>query len=93
MADIKRFPLDVSDKDREVLERALDSGTVQDLHEAETLGVDAVVREQLDFERRMEERIIPRLQEMREDPSIGLTVEEARARTEAIVRQRLIEPR
>lgn len=44
--------------------------------------------EQLDFKDRMEKVVLPRLQEMRENPSIGLTVEEAKARTAEMVRKR-----
>ncbi|GFZ87096.1 hypothetical protein [Nesterenkonia alkaliphila] len=80
MGTTKQITVEVPEEHAEVLDRAVESGTVEDLAEAANLGFENVVAEQLDFEARMEEKIIPRLQEMRENPSIALTSEQMRAK-------------
>ena len=80
MGITKNVTVPIPEEHAEVLDRAIESGTVKDLGEAARLGFENVVAEQLDFERRMEEKVIPRLQEMRQNPSIGLNVDEMRAK-------------
>lgn len=80
MSATKQITVEVPTEHAEVLNRAVESGAVEDLAEAANLGFENVVAEQLDFEKRMEEKILPRLQEMRENPSIALTSDQMRAK-------------
>lgn len=91
MGTTKQITVEVPEEHAEVLDRAVESGTVEDLAEAANLGFENVVAEQLDFEARMEEKIIPRLQEMRENPSLALTSEQMRAKMREELQRRRAE--
>ena len=88
MTTTHKHTIEVLAEDQEILERCRGEQHGRQPEEAPALGYRTLVAEQLDFKDRMEKVVLPRLQEMRENPSIGLTVEEAKARTAEMVRKR-----
>ncbi|GFZ87098.1 hypothetical protein [Nesterenkonia alkaliphila] len=75
-----KHTVEVSPEDQAVLERAVESNTVDSMEHAIELGYRNVVIEQLDFERRVENIIIPRLKELDEDPTKAISADEMRRR-------------
>lgn len=72
--------MEVPTEDQQMLDRAVESNTVDSVEDALALGYRNVVVEQLDFEWRMRETIIPRMEELEAGLSRAISAEEMKRR-------------